>query len=333
MLWGATKAQDTRPAVGARVVDISVEVKPWKHQDCLTEGIRSLYTDSLLCDVTLVAGGKSFPAHKAALATYPALRDRLHTAVTDAAAAEAVAAATAAAASALPESGAAEAAPVPPAPLTAEPAADTTESAGPPPAQTADAAAPPVAPTESPREEVAHVETQSEAIVPAAPAPPCGLEMHFPDISNPEAIEIMLAHIYGVDMGEATNYTPSNDETNKDVLRLASQLQIPSLKDFATHWMAAGLNSTNAVQRLSTCQEFALHDLFEAAAESLASDAFALCQVSEDVSILKHPRLLQKLLIRFAALYPKSKRERALDTAEEQRPNKRSKACPQEGGA
>merc|ERR1712096_581584 len=100
----------------------------------------------------------------------------------------------------------------------------------------------------------------SMEIVAKEPSPPKILEVRFPDISSPEAISIMLAHIYGMDGGEVANYAPSCDEANKDVLRLASQLQLPSLKEFATHWMAWNLNSSNVVPRISTCQEFALHE-------------------------------------------------------------------------
>jgi len=336
MMWGAVTAQDTRgPSVGARVVKLNVEVKANGQKDCLTLGIKSLYEEAALCDVMLVAGNQAFPAHKAALATYPALRDRLQIAITDAAAAEAVAAAAAVAAEAAAvETAAAEAVAAEMAAAqkaaTETAAAESAAAAGETPVATAEGSSAAVAPAE-PEAVAEPVEEQGEP----APSPPLRtLEMHFPDISCPEAVRIMLAHIYGVDGGDVTNYAPSCEEANKDVLRLASQLQLPSLKEFATHWMASGLNSSNAVPRLATCQEFALRDLFEAATESLASDAHALSQVTEDIDIIKHPRLLQKLLIRFAALYPKSsKRDRTGDATEDHRASKKAKAFPQEGGA
>lgn len=337
--------------MGARVVELNVEVSPHQKQDNLSSGVKSLYENAALCDVVLVVGDESFPAHKAALATYPALRDRLHQAVTDAAAVAAVAAAkekeaaavaesnaTEVSASAAAKEGATESAVADP------PPADSTEgssTAAPAPEETTTPEVVPAAaggqsPEVAPAADAAPTEPATAAAAPAAApsAAPSMLEMRFPDISQPEAIRIMLAHIYGVDGGEVSNYAPSSDEVNKDVLRLASQLQLASLKEFATHWMASGLNSSNAVPRLSTCQEFALHDLFEAAAEALASDAFALSQVTEDLDIIKHPRLLQKLLIRVAALYPKGmKRDRMEHGHEDQRASKRSRACPQEGGA
>lgn len=337
--------------MGARVVELNVEVSPNQKQDNLSSGVKSLYENVALCDVMLVVGDESFPAHKAALATYPALRDRLHQAVTDAAAVAAVAAAkekdaaaavaesnaTEVSASAAAKEGSTESAVADP------PPADSTEgssTAAPAPEETTAPEVVPAAaggqvPEVAPAADAASTAPATAAAPAAAPsAAPSMLEMHFPDISQPEAIRIMLAHIYGVDGGEVSNYAPSSDEVNKDVLRLASQLQLASLKEFATHWMASGLNSSNAVPRLSTCQEFALHDLFEAAAEALASDAFALSQVTEDLDIIKHPRLLQKLLIRVAALYPKGmKRDRMENPHEDQRPSKRSRACPQEGGA
>lgn len=229
---------------------------------------------------------------------------------------------------AAPPLGAPRAAPPPlppPAPAPAAPAVPEAEPASIPADSQCEVGAA-VADAPTPQQDLQEIEKE--------PEPPKVLEVHFSDISSPEAIQIMLAHIYGTDGGEVANYTPSGDEANKDVLRLASQMQLPSLKEFATHWMASNLNSANAVPRIATCQEFALHDLFEAATESLAGDAFALAQVTEDLEIMKHPRLLQKLLIRVAMLYPKAtKRERIVDV-EEQRASKKSKTLlPAEGGA
>lgn len=313
MMWGTTGSKESQPAVGKRAVQLNVEVGTEnKGDDGLSQGIRSLYEDNALCDVFLVAGGKCFAAHKAALATYPALRDRLNKANEEAVVAEAVAAAKAKeAAVATPAETAKAETPA------AEPTTEATETTA---APAADAAATAPNATEAPA--AAPAEAQSEAIVPAGPRM---LEVHFPEIACPEAIQIMLAHIYGVDKAEVANYAPSSDDVNKDVLRLASQLQLPSLKEFATHWMASSLTSANAVPRMSTCQEFALHELFEGASEALATDALALSQVTEDRDILKHPRLLQKLLIRVAALYPKGKRERAAEPDDHQQPTKKSK--------
>jgi len=308
---------------------LNVEVSEKESADCLTGGIRSLYQELALCDVNLVAGGQSFPAHKAALASAsPGLRERLRQAMTEAAAAEAVAAAKAAEEAKVAE----EATQPPAAPVEPAPAAPVDATAPVDPAAPVEPAAP-VQPA-APAEPAAPVEAAAVAVAPAEPRPPLILEMHFPDISSPEAISIMLAHIYGVDGGDVASYAPSSDDTNKDVLRLASQLQLSSLKEFATHWMASSLDSSNAVPRLSTCQEFALSDLMEAATEALANDAFALNQVTEDIDIIKYPKLLQTLLIRVAALYPKGdKRERLAEAPEEQRTSKRSKLNATECGA
>lgn len=358
-MWGAVSAVEQRPATSKAVV-LKVEVSDEQTEDNLTKGIRSLYTEEALCDVMLVAGGQSFPAHQAALASSsPGLREKLRQAITEARAAEAVAAAAA-------EAKAAEAAanattevapsttsePAAEAPLASAPPTETppplptsstvpSPSVAPPPlpatAQTAAGEIPveastPVESGEIPAQAAATAESVPD---PDVPSPPKVLEVRFPDISSPEAIQIMLAHIYGTDGGEVANYSPSSDEANKDVLRLASQLQLDSLKEFATHWMASNLNSSNAVPRLSTCQEFALHDLFEAATESLAGDAFALGQVTDDIDIIKHPRLLQKLLIRVASIYPKSsKRDRTMDSAPDLRHSKKSRSfVTAEGGA
>jgi len=360
MMWGKVTAEESKQGVvqeSKQGVKLNVEVSNVGDHlgNHLGDGIKALYEEFALFDVMLVAGGQSFPAHKAALATFPALRDRLYKAMSDASEAAAAAEAKAAEAAAAAEAQAAAAAATPAAAPAAAPEAAATNTASAenpapcPPAQDQPAGdakpdSPEVTPaaqpevTASPPAEAADPAVASSAPAEASEAQtaqcdtaaPKLLELHFPDISSPEAIRILLAHIYGTDNHQLANYLPSNDEINKDLLRLASSLQIPSLLEFATHWLAMNLHSSNAVSRLSTCQEFKLNELFEAASEALAADAFALSQIADDMEVLKHPRLLQKLLIRVAALHPANPAQGKRARSEErQREPKRSKV----GGA
>jgi hypothetical protein len=312
MMWGAVTALDKGPTVDSQPVVLSVEVdgveKPFS--STLAQGVRGLYEAAEFCDVNLLACGQSFPAHKAVLAaTSTAFRERVQQAVS------------------VCEIAAAPLENVNPAALEGPASTETVEKGEVlPPASTDPSgdAADVVAPSET---------SPGEQDVPIAPQRQIP-EIQFPSVSCPEAIRILLAHVYGVDEGEVSKYQPSCDEANKDVLRLATQLQLPSLKEFATHWLAKELTATNAVLRLSIAQEFALHDFFEVTTEALASDPFALEQVTEDIKIINHPGILQTLLVRIASSRnaPRTSK-RGTGVAAEQRPNKRGRAAPQEGGA
>lgn len=147
-------------------------------------------------------------------------------------------------------------------------------------------------------------------------------EINFPNISHPEAISSLLDHIYGIDEGLIENYVVGDDATNKDVLQLAVELQIPSLKEFATHWMTQDLTSANIFSRLAIAQEFKLDEFFEGASGALASEMPALREVTDDLTVVNHPSILQALLIRVASC-PTPNTKKSM----EQRPTKRARTA------
>ena len=60
------------------------------------------------------------------------------------------------------------------------------------------------------------------------------------DINCPEAARALLDLVYG--LGE---YHIGSEEANRDVLRLARQLELPGLRQLATRYLAEGLSSEN----------------------------------------------------------------------------------------
>jgi len=124
-------------------------------------------------------------------------------------------------------------------------------------------------------------------------------EVHFEDVTNTEAVTVLLDFVYGL----GTEYRVSSDEVNKDVLRLAQILELPRLRDLASSRLAKGLTSDNAIERMATCEEFELKALYDLIAEQVTKSGEALTRVSTNSEVTKHPKILQNLLIRSASLY------------------------------
>merc|ERR1740121_1228018 len=112
----------------------------------------------------------------------------------------------------------------------------------------------------------------------------------------------MLSYIYEVGTSSQWDYNPSDAEVNKDVLRLARNFGLPHLHEIAARWLTKGLTTQNVVQRLVTCEEFGLGLLREKIIEQLTANPAELAVVSSSVEIMKHPRILQDLLMSVASL-------------------------------
>mmetsp|Transcript_1189 Transcript_1189/g.2599 ORF Transcript_1189/g.2599 Transcript_1189/m.2599 type:complete len:241 (-) Transcript_1189:24-746(-) len=121
-------------------------------------------------------------------------------------------------------------------------------------------------------------------------------EVRLADISNPEAVKIMLDHIYQLDETAFDEYQPQTQEINKDVLRLAQNFRLPGLTDRATHWMAKNLTTGNVVERLQICQDFGLSLLEGKILEQLTLNKRALSEVAHSPQIMGYPKLMQALL-------------------------------------
>merc|ERR1719476_110410 len=132
----------------------------------------------------------------------------------------------------------------------------------------------------------------------------------------------MLGYIYGAGTNGSWEYKPSSAEVNKDILRLARSFDLMHLHEHAARWLAKGLTTANVVERLVTCEEFGLGLLREKIIEQLTANPAELMIVSSSVEIMKHPRILQDLLVQVAQLCgvggdaPPQKREQPTQQSE-----------------
>mmetsp|Transcript_93306 Transcript_93306/g.185176 ORF Transcript_93306/g.185176 Transcript_93306/m.185176 type:complete len:288 (-) Transcript_93306:249-1112(-) len=124
-------------------------------------------------------------------------------------------------------------------------------------------------------------------------------EVHLNEITNTEAVTVLIDYVYGL----GAEYHVSSDEVNRDVLRLAQVLELPRLQELASTRLAKGLTSDNAVERMATCEEFGLDGLCDLIAEQVTKSGEALTRISSGSEVTKHPKILQNLLVRAANLY------------------------------
>lgn len=337
----------------------------------IAEGIRGLYQKCQMYDLNLVVGKRRFPAHKAVLASMSeAFCQRVRQAVTDyethlkgIVALESAASLTVT----NKETSVAEEAPTPangaaPVPAAAAPALgaaglDAVPGAAPaifcnqwkesPPEAPAASESTPDIPAAAPEglqeveaAAVPGADAASPSPVPAAgettqalaAVPPPALtrpELHLDFIESPEAAQVMLDVVYQMN----PEYNPSSEEANKDVLRLAQQLDLPRLEELATRKLAEDLTTENVVPRLSTCKEFELADMYDSIEEEVVANQPALVQVSATDEVIQHPVILQSLLVRSAKVHrpvaesqSSKTSKRALEEPKAGRPEKQHKA-------
>uniref|UniRef100_A0A7S2HKK5 BTB domain-containing protein n=1 Tax=Zooxanthella nutricula TaxID=1333877 RepID=A0A7S2HKK5_9DINO len=121
-------------------------------------------------------------------------------------------------------------------------------------------------------------------------------EFRLAEIANPEAVKFMLDHMYQMDLEEWQDYNPRTQEINKDVLRLAENFRLTTLRERATHWLAKDLTTGNVVERLKICDDFALTTLREKILEQLTYNKKALSEVASSPQIMSYPKLMQSML-------------------------------------
>jgi len=249
----------------------------------LALGIRSLRTSSQLCDVVLVVGEESFPAHQAMLcAMSPVFGALLQDAASE----------------------------------------QTKVSDGVPVASTQSGVALAIAPDPEPRQQeplvqkqcskpeieesedttlvrVASAETQFEDTTSSQSKP---LQLHVSGVSHGESVRITLDYIYEVGTGGVWQYNPSTREVNKEVLHLAQKLHLRQLQEHAARWLAIGLTVENVLETLVTCEEFKLGRLREKLIEQLTAQPSKLSVLCQSPAILSHPSVLQDLLVQVSSL-------------------------------
>jgi len=116
------------------------------------------------------------------------------------------------------------------------------------------------------------------------------------DVPNPEAVKIMLDYLYELDEGDWASFNPATQEINRDVLKLAAQLEVPGLTKQATYWLSRHLTTGNIVERLAICDEFGLYELSQKILEQLNYNKAALAEVAHSQQIMSYPQLMQKIL-------------------------------------
>lgn len=121
-------------------------------------------------------------------------------------------------------------------------------------------------------------------------------EIRLSDIVNPEAVKILLDHMYQLDEKDWVKFNPRTQDVNKEVLRLAAQFELPSLTQRAMYWLSEDLTTGNVVERLSICDEFALTELSDKILEQLTYNREALAEVANSQQIASYPKLMQAML-------------------------------------
>jgi hypothetical protein len=275
-MWGSAQtveASVSEPVACNTPLGLNVDFDPGAFVDersTLTESLRRFFTQGEFCDIVLqAAGGETFSAHAVVMGMLSnTFRGRLLE-VTAKATAEATAEATSEAAIGnAAEKGAVEAAPA---------AASTAEAGTANVAASDQTVATPV------------TEGASDAV-----RATCGRPQLLLNGISPEAVKSMLDFAYG----SSEAYAPTNDEVNQHVLKLAAEFDIAGLRECASVWLTRELDSSNVVQRLATCNEFQLKQIYEAITEELVASPLAVASICNDMKIMQQPRLLQDLLVR-----------------------------------
>ncbi|CAJ1349528.1 unnamed protein product, partial [Effrenium voratum] len=332
MQWGKVVSQKAVPAKGSTPIGIEVSELPSgaaARERNLEEGIKSLYQTCQLYDLNLVVGKTRLPAHKVVLAALSRAcceevrkavaeysgegpdekpKDRLEAQVPR----EEVQTSPAEAKEPEPAAGAPE----------------ENEPEGPAPPEVA--ASPAVYSNQWKASEKSDPSptSPSEASVTEVKPRPERPEMVL-DIASPEAARALLDMVYGL----GSEYHIHSDEANEDVLRLSRLLDVPCLQELATRYLAENLTTENAVARLQTCRQFGLEEMYEAIEQEVVMNREALEQVAAEEEVMKHPAILQSLLVRSARMHRPMKRGLPESQALKVRPEKMPKVSSSRGGA
>lgn len=122
------------------------------------------------------------------------------------------------------------------------------------------------------------------------------------NVSHSEAVQDMLACIYGPFGVDAKESFCKTELANRDALQLAQSYQIPQLQDQVSRWLAQSLTSQNVLGRLLLCEEFNILEVREKILEQLIADPAALPLLARHPEVTKAPKVLQDLLVRILSL-------------------------------
>mmetsp|Transcript_91281 Transcript_91281/g.242463 ORF Transcript_91281/g.242463 Transcript_91281/m.242463 type:complete len:375 (-) Transcript_91281:67-1191(-) len=334
-LWGTVTALQTLPTLGSDPVPLQVDLggEPVTDGTSLSDGIRMLYQKCQFYDVLLVAGGKRFPAHKAVLAALStSFCEHMCQATQTSSPSADCSASSSSTPTSAPEDADFEEHPskdafhgedaerMPADDLAAckrhcrerghgafvvwrgtayfrsRPAADCT-------AALRDSAECTAYVDRAPEVPAADVDAPplDAAVQPTDPHEPARRhpELHLQGVACAEAVAALLDFAYGL----GCEYSVSSHEANRDVLRLAKRFGLPRLQELATHKLAEGLSTENALERLATCEEFGLAPVYDLIIEQITQSPQVLLVISNDLEVMKHPKILQSLLVQAAAIH------------------------------
>jgi hypothetical protein len=139
------------------------------------------------------------------------------------------------------------------------------------------------------------------------PTPATGMRCEIRlEVSNPEAVKIMLDYLYMIDEKDWAVFNPRTQAVNREALQLARQFELPGLTQKAMRWLCEDLTTGNVVERLSICEEFGLSELSDKIVQQLTLNREALAEVAHSPQIMSHPRLMQAILQSAASALPES---------------------------
>jgi len=121
-------------------------------------------------------------------------------------------------------------------------------------------------------------------------------EIHIADVVNPEAVKIMIDHLYGVDDLKWVDCALETQEIKKDVLRVAQRYGLHTLEDLAISAFSQNISTANVVERLAICEEFGLQMLQGKIMEQLTLNRKAFHEVANSPQIVSYPKLMSDML-------------------------------------
>lgn len=313
------------PALGAKPLDLRLPeaVLGASCQEVLGEGLRCLYEQSELCDIALLVGDERMVAHGVVLAAESeAFRKFLIRARSGAKAEGDLED---------PMKGLLLVEPKPPVSAAAEVKASEPSAEQTVQQPDGGAEAKPPAGQELSAPEAVQSTCDAQAQAPAQQSQPANLieklEFRVQGVTHPESVRLLLNYVYLACTGAAWEYSPQSADVNRDILRLARHFMLPELHEHAARWLIRGLNTSNVVERLVTCEQCGLGLLREKIVERLAKNPAELMMVSSSPEIMQHPRILQDLLLQVACL---GKKASSKPVEEEQKAEEKAEEKPQE---
>jgi len=114
-----------------------------------------------------------------------------------------------------------------------------------------------------------------------------------------EAVDLVVRWLYG-EVG-ASNFQPTTSQVNKEVLKISSELGLPTLSELCAVRLAEDADTSNVVDSVRLCEEYGLPKLRAALVSAVVEDPLALDAVAKDATTLTHPVLMQQLLASIAA--------------------------------